>query len=148
MERKVQNILPKIESKLTINQYKQLYSTGLFPGKFYGIAKLHKLSNDDNIKKLPIRPTISDIGTGEYHLSKYLSKLLSPLIISEYAVFSTKYFVQNIQIIKVPTWYDMVSFDVKSSFTNVTLEYAIDLVLQRIYDNGELSTDIMRSELK
>lgn len=42
----------------------------------------------------------------------------------------------------------MVSFDVKSSFTNVTLEYAIDLVLQRIYDNGELSTDIMRSELK
>lgn len=148
MERKVQNILPKIESKLTINQYKQLYSTGLFPGKFYGIAKLHKLSNDDNIKKLPIRPTISDIGTGEYHLSKYLSKLLSPLIISEYTVFSTKYFVQNIQIIKVPTWYDMVSFDVKSSFTNVTLEYAIGLVLQRIYDNGELSTDIMRSELK
>ena len=42
----------------------------------------------------------------------------------------------------------MVSFDVKSSFTNVTLEYAIGLVLQRIYDNGELSTDIMRSELK
>ena len=103
MERKVQNIPRKIESKLTINQYKELYSTGLFPGKFYDTAKLHKLSNDDNIKKLPIRPTISDIGTGEYHLSKYLSKLLSPLIISEYTVFSTKYFVQNIQIIKVPT---------------------------------------------
>ena len=38
----------------------------------------------------------------------------------------------------------MVSFDVKSLFTNVPLKYTIDLVLERIYDNGELS----RSEMK
>ena len=42
----------------------------------------------------------------------------------------------------------MVSFNVKSLFTNVPLEYTIDLVLKRIYDNGELSTDITRSEMK
>ena len=42
----------------------------------------------------------------------------------------------------------MVSFDVKSLFTNVPLEYTIDLILKRIYDNGELSTDITRSEMK
>ena len=42
----------------------------------------------------------------------------------------------------------MVSFNVKSLFTNVPLEYSIDLVLKRIYDNGELSTDITRSEMK
>ena len=42
----------------------------------------------------------------------------------------------------------MVSFDVKSLFTNVPLECTIDLVLKRIYDNGELSTDITRSEMK
>ena len=50
--------------------------------------------------------------------------------------------------IKVPTGYQMVSFDVKSLFTNVPLEYTIDLILKRIFDNGELSTDITRSEMK
>ena len=42
----------------------------------------------------------------------------------------------------------MVSSDVKSLFTNVPLEYTIDLVLERIYYNGELSADISRSEMK
>ena len=36
----------------------------------------------------------------------------------------------------------------KSLFTNVPLEYTTDLILKRIYDNGELSTDITRSEMK
>ena len=36
----------------------------------------------------------------------------------------------------------------KALFTNVPLEYATDLILKRIYNNGELSTDISRSEMK
>ena len=39
----------------------------------------------------------------------------------------------------------MVSFDVKSRFTNVLLEYAIVLVLERIYSKGELVTNITTS---
>ena len=148
MERKVQNILRKIKSKLTINEYKQLYPSGSSPGKFYGTAKIHKLSNDDNVEIFPIRPIISNIGTATYSQAKYLSKLTSPLSSSEYTVSSTKDFVQNIQTIKVPTGYHMVSFDVKSLLTNVPLEYTIDLILKRIYDNGELSTDIIRSEME
>ena len=148
MERKEQNITRKIKSNLTNSEYKQLYPAGSSPGRLYGTAKIHKLSNDANIKKLPIRPIISDFSIAKYHVSKYLSKLLSPLIISEYTVFSTKDFVQNIQTITVPTGYDMVSFDLKSLFTNVTLKCTVDLVLKRIYDNGELSTDITRSEMK
>ena len=50
--------------------------------------------------------------------------------------------------IKIPIEYHMVSSDVKSLFTNVPLEYTIDLVLERIYYNGELSADISRSEMK
>ena len=148
MERKVQNILRKINSKLTINEYKQLYSSGSSPGKCYGTAKIHKLSDDDNVEKLPIRPIISNIGTATYNLAKYLSKLISPGSSSEYTVSSTKNFAQNIRAIKVPTGYHMVSFDVKSLFMNVPLEYTIDLILKIIYDNGELSTDIARSEMK
>ena len=39
----------------------------------------------------------------------------------------------------------MVSFDVKSRFTNVLLEYTIVLVLERIYSKGELVTNITTS---
>ena len=129
MERNIENILRKIKSKLTINKYKQLYPSGSPPRKFYGTEKIHKLSNDSNVEKLPIRPIISNIGTATYNLAKYLSKLISPLSSSEYTVSSTKHFVQNIQTIKVPIGYHMVSFDVKSLFTNVPLEYYIDLIL-------------------
>ena len=42
----------------------------------------------------------------------------------------------------------MVSFDVKALFTNVSLEYTIDLVLKRIYENHEISTSITRNEMR
>ena len=53
--------------------------------------------------------------------------------------------IKNVQ---VPSGYHMVSFDVKSIFTNVPLEYTIELVLERIYNKGELLTNIARSEMK
>ena len=81
--RKVQNALRKIKSKLPINEYKRIYPTGSSPGKLYGAAKIHKLSNRDGIEKLPLRPTISNLNIATYHLAKYLAKLLSPLSISE-----------------------------------------------------------------
>ena len=89
---------------------------------------------------MPIRPIISNIGTATCNLAKYLSKLTSPLSSSEYTVSSTRDFVQNLRTIKIPIGYHMVSFDVKSLLTSVPLEYTIDLILKRIYDNGELST--------
>ena len=42
----------------------------------------------------------------------------------------------------------MVSFDVKVLFTNVPLEYTIDLVLKRICENHEISTSITRNEMR
>ena len=54
----------------------------------------------------------------------------------------------TIKNVQVPSGYHMVSFDVKSLFTNVPLEYTIGLVLERIYNKGELVTNITRSEMK
>ena len=54
----------------------------------------------------------------------------------------------TIKNFQVPSGYHMVSFDVKSIFTNVPLEYTIELVLERIYNKGELLTNIARSEMK
>ena len=42
IEEKVQRIVRKIKSKITIQEYKRLYPRGSCRGKFYGTAKLHK----------------------------------------------------------------------------------------------------------
>ena len=42
----------------------------------------------------------------------------------------------------------MISFDVTSLFTMVPLDYTIDLVLKRIYDDKEIQTKINRTEMK
>ena len=42
----------------------------------------------------------------------------------------------------------MVSFGVKSLFTNVPLETTIDIILRRIYTNHELTTSLTKKEMK
>ena len=42
----------------------------------------------------------------------------------------------------------MVSFDVEALFTYVSLEYTINLVLKRIYENHEISMSITRNEMR
>ena len=66
MERKVQNVLRKIKSKFPPNEYKQLYLTGSSPDQFYGTAKIHKLSQVDELEKLPFNPIIFNIDTAIY----------------------------------------------------------------------------------
>ena len=49
---------------------------------------------------------------------------------------------------EVPNGYQIVSFDVKSLFTNVPLDWTIDIVLRRIFDKNEVQTLVTRSEMK
>ena len=49
---------------------------------------------------------------------------------------------------KVPNGYQIVSFDVKSLFTNVPLDRNIQLVLKRIYEKHEVSTNLTKQEMK
>ena len=48
----------------------------------------------------------------------------------------------------MPNGYQIVSFDVKSLFTNVPLDWKIDIILKKICDKHELQTSIIRSEMK
>ena len=91
-ERKIQRVVRKIKLKLPSNIYSKIYPTSSAPGKFYGTLKIHKLSPNDTINELPLRPIASDIGTATYHLSEYLAKLLSPLSESEYIIEKHKVF--------------------------------------------------------
>ena len=82
LESKVQRTLRKIKSELPEKVYKKLYPTGSCPGKFYGNAKVHKLSTN-NVDDLTLRPIVSNIGTATYETAKYLASLLAPLNKSE-----------------------------------------------------------------
>ena len=48
----------------------------------------------------------------------------------------------------MPSCYRIVSFVVKSIFTNVPLDRTIDIILRRIYDKHELQASIRRSKIK
>ena len=69
-ERKIQRVVQKMKLKLPSSIYLKNYPTGYAPGKFYGTAKIHKLSPNDTINELPLRSIVSNIGIATYHLSK------------------------------------------------------------------------------
>ena len=147
LESRVQRTLRKIKSKLPENVYKKLQPTGSCSGKFYGNAKVHKLSTN-NVDDLTLRPIVSNIGNVTYETAKYLTSLLAALSKSEFTINNTKEFAKYIQIQKVPDGYKMVSFDVGSLFTNVPLEETIEIILKRIYINKQITTDIPKQEMK
>ena len=109
---------------------------------------MHKIAENDTVDELPIWPIVSNIGIATYDLAKYLAKLLSPLSQSKYTIKNTKQFIEQIHMKQVPDGYKMVSFDVKSLFTNVLLEKTIEITLKRIYEHKETNTSISKKEMK
>lgn len=148
IERKIQDTFRKVKDKLPGKDYQRLYPTGSSPGKFYGTAKIHKITKDGTANDLPLRPIISNVGTASYNLAKHLAKLLSPLGKSEYTIESTKDFVSQLKKQRKPRHHKMISFDVSALFTSVPLDYTIDIVMRRIYDNNEIETNIPKEVMK
>ena len=99
-------------------------------GNLHRLHKLHKLPVNGEIDDLPIRPIVSNINTVTYQLAKHLSKVLSPLRECEHNIKSTKDFIRQIKKDPIPTGYEMVSFGMKSIFTNVPLDRTIDIILR------------------
>ena len=133
IESKIQRCVRKLKSKIMKEEYSKLYLTGSNPGKFYGTAKIHKLSYNDSIDQLPLRPIVSNIGTASYHRSKYHAKLLSPLSQSECTAKNSKEFIQKFKnVVPLDSNSKLVSFDVSSLFTSIPLDFTTDVILQRI----------------
>ena len=74
--------------------------------------------------------------------------MLSPLSESKYTIKDTKYFVEKIKKEHIPHDHLLVSFDVKSLFTNVPLDQTIEIILNIVYKKNEISTDMTKSEMK
>ena len=147
-ERKTQNLLRKIKKNLSTKLYKKLYPTGSRPGQFYGLAKIHKLKDGQGIEHLPLRPIISNIGTATYEIAKHLAKLLSPLSQSDYTLSNTDGLITTLKTAQIPEDCEIVSFDVKSLFTNVPLKKTIEIILRKVYDENLIQTEIPRKEME
>ena len=74
-----------------------------------------------------MRPIVPFCGSPAYGLSKYLTNILKPLTNeSRHKLQSTETFIDAIKTVQIPDDYKLVSFDVKSLFTSVPLQLALD----------------------
>ena len=89
------------------------------PPKIYGLPELHKPG-------IPMRPIVSFCGSPTYQLSNYLTAILQPLTDkSRRKLQSTENFIDAIKTVQIPDDYKLVSFDVKSLFTSIPLQLAL-----------------------
>ncbi|PFX15104.1 hypothetical protein AWC38_SpisGene20695 [Stylophora pistillata] len=73
-----------------------------------------------------MRPIVSFCGSPTYQLSKYLTTILQPLTDkSRHKLQSTEDFINATKTVQIPDDYKLVSFDVKSLFTSIPLQLAL-----------------------
>ena len=76
------------------------------------------------------------VGTSEYKLAKYSDNLIKSHIPDTYLLPFTKNFIERIKEYPCNNKNTIVSFDVVSLFTNLTLAKTIKLVIERLHDNN------------
>ena len=106
--------------------FDSIYPSGSQPGKLYGLCKSHKAG-------LPLRPVVSMINTAEYHLAKYLDSIIKPHIPSKFMLNSTSDFLHRLKEFCFKPTDILVSFDVVSLFTNVPLDFSINIIADNVY---------------
>ncbi|CAF5121111.1 unnamed protein product [Rotaria sp. Silwood1] len=91
----------------------------------YFLIKVHKLNQ-------PARPIISSYNSYNYNTAKYLAKLLKPAMTCNKSYIKDSFgFVEKIKEHKtIPGL--MCSFDVCSLFTNIPLDKAIEIAIEKI----------------
>jgi len=116
------------KSSLTEETHRQLCPADSRPPRLYGLPKIHK-------EGVPLRPTVSNIGTPTYQLSKHLSELLNPLTgKSAHHVKNSFHSIEILKSLKIKPDDIMVSFDVVSLFTKVPVEESLTLLRKHFKD--------------
>ena len=92
------------------------------PALFYGLPKVHK-------ENIPLCPIVSNTGHGLYNIAKYLAHLLSPFSkIMPSHVENSSHLAEILRKTTIGEDEVLVSFDVKSLFTSVPVQPAINCV--------------------
>ena len=108
--------------------YDEIYPSSAAIPTMYGLPKIHKAER-------PIRPILFMIGAFNHSFAKYMCTLLEPLrrspsMCKDY--FSLCKLIQSSELHKAY----LVSYDVKSLFTNVPIDEVIEIILNKLFPNG------------
>ena len=93
-----------------------------------------------------LRPIVSSIGTFNYNLARFLCDLLSPLVPNDHSCKGTFSFDSQIKNANLSKKF-LVSYDVTSLFTNVSLQETIGIAINLIFNHNP-NLNITRKELK
>ena len=130
--RKITELLKDLKTAKYINKvlFDRLKPSNTKAPRFYGLPKIHK-------PDMPLRPIVSAIGSPMYSLAKFVTKIISPLIGRTIAHVKNSLDFRNM-ILKerIDESEIMVSFDVKSLFTNVPIDKTLEVI-----SNSELIND-------
>ena len=120
-----------------------MYPSGSAPARIYGTPKMHKFSSSDSFPQL--RPIVSFIGTFNYNLTCLICDHLSHLVVNDYSCKDTFSFVSQIKNANLSRKF-LVSYDVTSLFTNISLQETIDIAINLIFNHNP-NLNITRKEL-
>ena len=119
--------------------YNRLRTTGSQPARLYGLAKVHKIGT-------PLRPVLSIPSSSYENLNKFLSPFFEKLRGANIETNS-----KDARAALEATKFDedelVVSLDVKSLYTNVPVEEAIEIALKELYSSDEVP-EIPRSAIR
>ena len=112
----------KTKNYISDTKYRTLYcSDGSLP-RVYGLPKIHKPS-------CPLRVIVSSIDSPLYPLTTYLHNILFKSILKANSYIKNSFeLVEKLKRLHITDEYKLISLDVKSLFTNVPMEIAVDCI--------------------
>ena len=120
--------------------HNKVRATGSQPARLYGLTKVHK-------KNIPLRPILSMPGSQYENLSGFLANVLKKLL--EAGIRTVKKDVlDTIQSVKLDDDEIIVSLDIESLFTNVSLLESIDYTVDLLYSSPHAPPDIDKAIFK
>lgn len=117
----------------------QLSNNNSICPKIYGLPKTHKDGN-------PLRPVVSNKDSACYGLARFCGNIIGKIINKEiYNITNSFEFKNFIEAVNVPENYMMISFDVTSLFTNVSIDNVINVIEKR-WDEIAIITPIPKEK--
>ena len=132
VEDKINRLLKQFKESdiITDDTFRDFYCSSSSYGILYGLPKTHK-------ENLPLRPILAAYNNPNYQIAKHLVPLLQPLATNEYTLLNSANLIPD--ILPQDTDLYLVSFDVASLFTNIPLQETIDIILNKIFYNDQIT---------
>ena len=106
--------------------------------KLYSLVKNHKDGN-------PVRPIVSFLNSPTYGLARHLATILTRLSTYKYNVKDSFDFHDKISNVQLPPGYQLISLDVSSLFTNISVPIVTKIISDR-FDELRPHTNIPKKQ--